>query len=350
MEAVEQLATSQEVQIKYREVLMAKREGSIQYNLRDKALEGITDDHTETAYKRYIKNFAEWARSEGINKVSKIEKYGKVEFVQKYERYLETITKSPSSIHSYLAPVCKGLDINMKRIDKPKRTAANITKGREASEKGARGAEERHMPQFRRLVTVQEALGLRRDELRRLTGKALGYDEFGRMRVTIRGKGGKIQRQIVLPQHQDTVAAAFKGLSANQRVFSDTEIDNKINLHGIRREMAREAYKYYAEKLEKEPGYKLELTKQLKAYWDENYYKDRPGKERPEEKIQSAYARFKDDIFKGGGIYRLRGENLRKAKEKGLPTEYNRMAMMAVSVFHLAHWRLDVTATNYLVE
>ena len=48
--------------------------------------------------------------------------------------------------------------------------------------------------------------------------------------------------------------------------------------------------------------------------------------------------------------YKLRGENLRKARALGLPEEYNRLALMCVSVLHLSHWRLDVTTTNYLVQ
>jgi hypothetical protein len=48
--------------------------------------------------------------------------------------------------------------------------------------------------------------------------------------------------------------------------------------------------------------------------------------------------------------YQLRGENKTKAQALGLPVEYNRLALMCVSVFHLSHWRLDVTVTNYLVQ
>ncbi|MBR4763669.1 MAG: hypothetical protein IK087_05595 [Lachnospiraceae bacterium] len=39
--------------------------------------------------------------------------------------------------------------------------------------------------------------------------------------------------------------------------------------------------------------------------------------------------------------YKLRGDNLRKAQVLGLPEEYNRLALMLVSVLHLSHWRLD---------
>ena len=33
--------------------------------------------------------------------------------------------------------------------------------------------------------------------------------------------------------------------------------------------------------------------------------------------------------------------------ELGKETEYDRLALLAVSVFHLAHWRCDVTVHNY---
>lgn len=47
--------------------------------------------------------------------------------------------------------------------------------------------------------------------------------------------------------------------------------------------------------------------------------------------------------------YKLRGNNYQKAIEQGKEMEYNRLALMAVSVFHLSHWRLDVTVTNYMI-
>ena len=49
------------------------------------------------------------------------------------------------------------------------------------------------------------------------------------------------------------------------------------------------------------------------------------------------------------GTYYLRGRNRKFAQEHNLPTAYNRLALMAVSVFHLSHWRLDVTVCNYIL-
>ena len=49
------------------------------------------------------------------------------------------------------------------------------------------------------------------------------------------------------------------------------------------------------------------------------------------------------------GTYWIRGANRRKAQENGLAVGYDRLAVMAVSVFHLSHWRCDVTIDHYLL-
>lgn len=49
------------------------------------------------------------------------------------------------------------------------------------------------------------------------------------------------------------------------------------------------------------------------------------------------------------GAYKLRGANSQLARRLGRPTEYDRLAVLATSVFHLSHWRCDVTVSNYLL-
>ena len=123
----------------------------------------------------------------------------------------------------------------------------------------------------------------------------------------------------------------------NQKVFTKNKMNNKINLHGLRAEQAREAYSYYAEKLEREPNYKYVCRKELALRY---------------KTMHTAYKttnqRFLKDIM-NDAPYVLRGKNREKAVAQGKPVTYNRLAMMMVSVFHLSHWRLDVTSVNYLV-
>ena len=57
--------------------------------------------------------------------------------------------------------------------------------------------------------------------------------------------------------------------------------------------------------------------------------------------------RWKD--CKVNGNYVLRGHNRELALKNGLPVSYDRLALLAVSIYHLAHWRHDVTVANYLL-
>ena len=75
---------------------------------------------------------------------------------------------------------------------------------------------------------------------------------------------------------------------------------------------------------------KESLIKELKARWQFNKKKN-------------------GDPEKVEGTYYLRGLNRKFALEHNLPTAYNRLALMAVSVYHLSHWRLDVTVCNYIL-
>ena len=44
----------------------------------------------------------------------------------------------------------------------------------------------------------------------------------------------------------------------------------------------------------------------------------------------------------------LRKDNRSLARELGRPVGYDRLALLAASVFCLSHWRHDVTIANYL--
>ena len=113
-------------------------------------------------------------------------------------------------------------------------------------------------------------------------------------------------------------------------VFSRAELDNKIDLHHLRAVQAQRAYRYYEMRLRNEPEYRRQLEVEIKARWRK--YNKRRWKQREFE-----------------GLYKLRGTNRQLAQKLGKPTEYDRLAVMAVSVFHLSHWRNDVTVSNYLL-
>lgn len=308
---------------------------SIQSTLIEVALKGITDNQTVTAYKKDCKLFAAYCKDHGVKRPDQLQGREK-ELLQAYEKELEAAGYSAATIHRRLAAPCKGIGVSMSEIEKPKRTSGKITRSR--NEKANRqGKREIESEKYNRLVTFQRAVGIRRAELARLTGADLVIDEKGYLCVYVeRGKGGKTQLQRILPEDEGTVLEIFQAADPGQKLFSPEEMQNKIDLHGIRREHAQKAYKYYADRLENEPGYKYELRKELAARYREFHRSGDSNK------------RFLHDIM-NEEPYRLRGENRQKAIEQGKETEYNRLALMAISVCHLSHWRLDVTVTNYLI-
>lgn len=138
------------------------------------------------------------------------------------------------------------------------------------------------------------------------------------------------------------VAETFKGIGKDEKVFSAEEMKNRIDLHGIRAAHARECYDYYSARINQEPSYREQLREELKDYFKAHH--------NPDGKLDlDAYNRFCLDMEKNAGMYQMRGEARKLAEEMERPTIYDRVGLMAVSVFHLAHWRLDVTVCNYLV-
>ena len=328
---------------------MARKE-SIQYTMLKLALTDITNDNTTRAYKTEIKRFANYARSQGYKTVDDIVGADPKKVVQAYrDNVLLPRTRSPSTEHLALAAICKGLDIKRPRnhtdpgwddrIISTKRTSDKITRGRH-DVANPQGQKEMQSDKFQRLVDLQSILGIRRSELGKLRGQDRVYDESGYLCVhVIRGKGGKDQLQRILPDDTDKVEKIFSGIKPEQKVFSPVEMKNHINLHRLRSDQAKRAYQFYAEQVKTKEGRK-KLIEELKARFDVSHG-DGSGKRAFYTELEKCAA---------GEPYALRGTNRQKAKRLGLATHYDRTALLAVSVFHLSHWRIGVTVTNYLIQ
>lgn len=316
---------------------------TLKYRLKKTALEGIQNNPTKKSYIRSVEKFAAWAKSEHHIRLAEDVSDARG-LCAEYSRHLQQQGYSAATIHTYLAPVCRGFGICMSEIKKPKRISTNITKTRDPFA-NLRGKEEAASDDNARLVTAAYAIGIRRSEYARLTGDSLTCDYNGNLCLRVKGKGGKIQMQRILPQDVPLVEALFCNISSNQKVFSKRELTNHIDLHGIRAAHARDAYEYYIKRISE--GGREALIEDLQQYF-RTYHARQPG-ELGAKKLESQYKRFCEDMKKCGGIYKLKGSNFERAKREGRPTEYDRVALMAVSVFHLAHWRLDVTVNNYML-
>lgn len=311
----------------------------MRYDITKLALSNQPHPNTTTRVIRTgCRHFSDWCVNQGLNKIWKIEEKGAVDVVQSYADYLVGRGYSPSTIHTYIYPVCKCFSIPMAEISKPKRTSDKISRSRDP-EKNQRGKLEETDPRNQRLVDFQRAVGIRRNELKNLTGDCLKYDKKDKKCFVWvkKGKGGKENYQLILPEDEAIVRRTFDGIAKNERVFSSKEMKNSIDLHGIRAEHARKCYQYYCNLSFPE---KKELVNKLCGYW----LKSHPGYG----KDSKEFKKWIGQIQTGNGRYVLRGANRDRAIKAGRETDYDRIALLLVSGWNLSHWRIDITIAYML--
>lgn len=294
------------------------------------------NDTTRKAYEKNYKKYIDFCRR-NFNAKSK-DDCGM--HIQEYAYNLISQGKSASTVHTYLAPVCIYHGVSMKDIEKPIRHIAENKRSRSRENKYKRADQQYNNPQYNLAAEFQSRVGIRRAELMKLRLDDFVRDESGYWCVRVkRGKGGKFQLQRILPDDIEFVKKYFN-TDSSERLFKKSDFSDKMDYHHLRALQAQRAYKYYYDYLhtgdrKQDVRNAYNLTGELMKRWNE-YNKNDKGKPRP----------FPFKNIKG--VYKLRGKNREKALKDGLAVEYDRLAVFAVSVFHLSHWRLD-TLTNYLL-
>lgn len=316
------------------------KNNSLRYDLRSTILPDIKDNHTERTYKKAIDAFTDWAKAAGDDAPKHLRDVDAA-VIQRYSDALQADPRqyAPATIHTKLAPICKAAGVPMQEIRKPKRTAGKITRGRRM-DANAEGKAQADNPRYERCMTLQRAVGVRRAEL----GRFCGRDWDGQYITVEKGKGGKRTRQYVLPEDREAVKRIFSGVKPDQRVLDAKEIPSNTDLHAVRAEHAQRCYSHFFSQIKNSPENREKYKSGLIQTFDKNntrLHDDDP------KRFEARRDKFIKDL---DGTYSLRGENREKALELGLPTEYDKTALMAVSVLELAHWRLDVTVVNYMIR
>lgn len=253
--------------------------------------------------------------------ISRLDQIGKEE-VQAYELYLEGAKKTASTIHNYLAPICKLLGIPMDEIKKPLRHAADFNRshGGGPTYGGPPGE-------------LNAMVGLRRHDLQRLHGNDLLEKDGNTYIIVDKSKGGKYQEQKVLPQYVHAVKAFFDG--SDRLLFKPKDLVYGFDYHGQRRAVAQEAIEYYTRRLRNEPGYRKKLYRELAGQWHAYNKKNRNRLE---------------PLCFFDKPYILRGRNRDAALAQGKAVILDRLALRAVSILHLSHWRDGVTVQSYYLD
>lgn len=290
----------------------------------------IHSNLTLHTYLREINRFADWLQSVGVK--SRCSEEEATEHIQEYIDHLVARGLKATSIHTAVAAVCKALNQKMGDYDKPPRTDAP-TKGRNiAPSLAGRKDADPNNEDYRRLVAFAKKVGVRRGEYVNLLGRDIIDIDNDTYVFVEKGKGGKKQLQKITPEDAAFIKSYFDGIGSGERVFSEKEMKNKLNLHAYRRIHVQELYQQYVDKLETVPGYREELIQKLREAFE------RAGED----------WRTNFDMQRLGSTYYTRRAVRQSLINQGLPTAFNRLALMAVSVFNLSHWRTEVTIKNYM--
>lgn len=301
-------------------------------------------NHTRSNYMHACKSFDVWRKDAGLS--NKYVRDNPRDVVVQWAEHLRQAGIAQSTIHTMVAGACCGLGIPSNGIVKHG-TAMDKSKSLGRSER-ARAALEKETN--REIVQFQKMVGGRRAALGRLTGKDFGFDSSGNACVIFRrDKGGKDQYQVIMEKHIDAVKAYFDRCKADERLFP--QIDHDLDLHGLRAEHSRRMYQYYRSGLCSTPQGREQLRQQLWARYTDPEIgckawllaKEKGDKSRMR-KLEYRFRKQMED-----GTYYLRGANRQAAIERGRPVAYDRLAVLACSVFSLSHWRLDICAKSYLI-
>ena len=292
--------------------------------------------NTIEQYKTHVIKYGQWAKRKYRCRTFEELK----DHIQDYADYLVSEKKRPATIHTYIAACCYVWNVPMENIQKPGRHCYNAVRSRGTKAVDKRTDSGREASP--RLYDFATRVGIRRHEYLALRCGNYVIDESGYPCVEVKkGKGGKYQLQRIMPDDVEFVQSYFPEDAKDRFVFTKAEMDNKIDLHAIRADVAKKAYQYYVDRLNADPGYRVQLANEIEKRWARyrgtppaNCKKKYDWEWRPE-RVQ--------------GQYRIRGKNRIKAEKNGLPVVYDRLAVMAVSIFHLSHWRCDVTVDNYLL-
>ena len=294
-------------------------------------LQRYQHDVTRKQYTKQMKLYVKFCR-ENFNSKSFEECQS---HIQEYSDFLQKQKYSASTIHTYLAAVCAVFEVNLATIDKPLRHVADYRKGR--NERLIESKNDTNNPKWYPIIEFQKRVGIRRDELKRLCKSDFCYDESERFCVLVRkGKGGKRQLQRVLEKDVEFIKSYFDSSSPNERVFEEKYFQNDLNLHRLRAECTKEYYCEQLKKIKENSEYRKQLEKEIKLRWN-TMNKKKDGKVKP----------FRSEEMLG--IYTLRGKNRALAIQKGLPIHYDKLALLACSIFKLSHWRNDVTIASYML-
>lgn len=280
---------------------------------------------TQRTYNGILKRFCRWlVEVKGISPY--IRKAEAKKYIQEYIVYLEVMGRAWATVHTALAALCKvfGKHMWMYKISIPHLLS---TKGREVKDSVLK-AEQKYAIEAEYCRNV----GARCEEYINLYGRNIirvGSLAFAEIE---HGKGGKYQLQLVRPGSEDFVESVHLCVGPDEKIFKHPSVIKRLSTHRYRREGTAEMYLFIANDLKTHPEHrKIYEEMLLKRFRD-----------------FGVDPRTKPDMQILDVPYRPRGALREELEKKYKTTEFDRLALMVISVFWLSHWRTSVVMHSYM--
>ena len=290
---------------------------------------------TRNQYLRIAKRFVQYCRQEFDCRT-----YEECRLhIQDYADQLRNDGYTASTIHTYIAACSSCWSCKMSDFKIPIRYTSEYIRGRNSEVNPIKTNDLNNVLDYSDLLRIQRAVGLRRSELMRLTGDDIMQDENGYWVVRSKiNKGGKRNQTNRINRDEDVeyIKNYFAKFAPDEKVFKSDLFKNKLNLHRLRAESAKEFYDIQIQKLKENPEYIHQIEKEIIDRW--NKYNIDPKTGKPKHLDPKKYT---------GYLY-LRGRNKKFALENNLPTKYLKSVLLLTSIVKLSHWRTDVVCASYV--
>ncbi len=298
-----------------------KREGKsyeerLQVNdMRDK----IYSYSTMATYLQQVDYFGSYLVSNGHKRISIEESKN---HIQEYIDHLQAQGKSPYTIATALAAICKATGAIAHDYKHPSRSVSNIKRGT-LDRKNDRYNEVNHAG----ILEANRLLGMRRTALSRLTAKDI-IERGDAVVVLSKGKGGRNNEQIfIMPEEKAAVLALKEGKAPEERIFDRKDFCNDADLHHMRQQRAVEVYNRIVDDMRQNP--------KRRDYYKQIVY----------DGFQRRGRTCKENL---DNPFCVRGQNRQHQLSEGKDVTFDRCAVLAVSIMVLNHCRSDVTVEHYI--
>ena len=292
----------------------------------DTAKDKIFSFGTMEVYQKQIGYFADYVTEQTGTDRTSIE--DAKQYIQPFINAQDEKGLSPYTINTRLSAITKSMGLYNKDFEHPSRHYADCRRGLAPAlndEKNSRNHAD--------ILDANRIIGVRRSELEKIRLEDIKTTDKG-LEVHSIGKGGKYNVNVIKKDIEiEVIQGYMKQAQAESRdtLFSKEQLKNDTDLHSCRADRAKTYYSQIVGEMRAEP--------ERRAYYKEYI------NEAMREKGRKT---FTDRQFEN--TYRCRGRTKATLEARGALTEFDRVAVMMVSIDITNHYRESVTVAHYLTK